>query len=389
MTALNKQQLDIFKNLIKFDTTSDQSNSRLIGYVEDRLRTAGISSVIKQTNDQGTKTNLYASIGPQDIPGGIIFSGHTDTVPVTGQKWDTDPYQLIKKEDAFYARGSVDMKGFDALALSQLIDAAEKRKHLTRPLGVLLTYDEEIGCFGVQNFLKAHKDKLGDPALILVGEPTELHPVIAHKGIHCFEVTIAGQGGHSSNPNNGISAIKYGTEAAHLLYELQKEFERVGLKDNRFTPPYSTLNVGQIDGGTAVNIIADQCRLIFETRPIPGETKDVLLQKLDVLFDRASTETNGTLTAHIREYVSNPPFVGDAKALGTQLLIDTLDHKEPLAVPFMTEASALSDAGFNTVVCGPGNIEQAHQPNEFITCDQLQRGAQLLERLTQHCFEPL
>lgn len=378
----------ILADLVAFDTTSERSNLSIIDYIANRLDGTGASITIDH-NDNETKANILATIGPKDQAGGIILSGHTDTVPVTDQNWSTDPYRLVEQDGKFFARGAVDMKGFDALALSRFIETAKDANKLQRPLSVLLTYDEEVGCFGAQNFVRNHADLLGKPELILVGEPTELKPVIAHKGIHCFDIKITGKSCHSSNPENGLSANKYGARITSLLYELAKEFQRADLRDTRFTPPYSTLNVGVITGGNAVNTVADQCLVRFETRPVPGATREVLLQDLHDFFDQASFQKGKALSFDIHEYVSNAPFEGDLNAEGTHALIDQLDHKTPLVVPFMTEASAFQNAGFNTVVCGPGSIDQAHQPDEFITLDQFAKGAALLDRVTQRCFQPV
>jgi acetylornithine deacetylase len=378
----------ILADLIRHDTTSDRSNLEIIDYIANLLDGTGASITI-DLNEAGTKENLLATIGPQDQAGGIVLSGHTDTVPVAGQNWSTDPYKLVEKDNKLFARGAVDMKGFDALALSCFIEVAKRQSDLKRPLSVLLTYDEEIGCFGAQNFVRDKNALLGKPELILVGEPTELKPVIAHKGIHCFDITITGKSCHSSNPENGVSAIKYGARATALLYEIAREFEQAGLRDERFTPAHSTLNVGTLQGGSAVNIVADQCRITFETRPIPGETRDDLLRRVQEFFEEASFQKGKAFSYEIKEYVSNAPFVGNAQATGTRFLIDQLDHKKPLAVPFMTEASAFQNGGFNTVVCGPGSIDQAHQPDEFITLDQFAKGAALLNRVTQRCFQSI
>jgi acetylornithine deacetylase len=388
MPKLNTTQTTLIKDLIRFDTTSSNSNLRLIEHVANRLDGTG-ATVTLTHNADGTKANLIATVGPQDAAGGIILSGHTDTVPVEGQNWSTTPYEVSEQDGKLFARGSVDMKGFNALALSQLIDTAENQSQLQRPLSVLLTYDEEIGCFGAQDLVRDHAHLLGQPELILVGEPTELKPIISHKGIHCFEVTVQGLGAHSSNPANGVSAIKYGSASIHLLYELAGEFEASGKRDERFTPPYTTLNVGTIQGGSAVNIVADQLKFTFETRPIPGETRDELLERLNGFFEKATFQKGTALSYNFKEYVANAPFVGNPCAEGTKHLLSLLDDKNLQAVPFMTEASAFQNAGFNTVVCGPGSINQAHQPDEFITVDQLERGAQLLERVAQRCFQPV
>lgn len=385
---LNPNKINLLRDLIKFNTTSDRSNLEVIHYIANHLDKSGATITLDHNSDN-TKANLFATIGPQDQGGGIILSGHTDTVPVLGQDWSTNPYELTEKDGKLFARGAVDMKGFDALALSRFLEVSQNQNDLKRPLSVLLTYDEEVGCFGAQNFVKNHSELIGRPELILVGEPTELQPVIAHKGIHCFEVTITGKSCHSSNPANGVSAIKYGSRAVNLLYGLAREFEISGKRDKRFTPSYSTLNVGTFQGGNAVNIVADQVKFTFETRPIPGETRDELLQKLNIFFEEASFQKGTAFDFNIKEYVTNPPFVGNGEADGTKYLLSHLEDANLQAVPFMTEASAFQNAGFNTVVCGPGSINQAHQPDEYITIDQLERGEALLERVTQRCLQPV
>lgn len=386
--TLNQNQKKLIQDLIRFDTTSSNSNLELIHYVADTLSGTGASITIDY-NDNNTKANILATVGPKDGEGGIILSGHTDTVPVTGQDWNTDPYAVHEADGKLFARGSVDMKGFNALALSQFIETAKDRHKLTRPLSILLTYDEEVGCFGAQNFVNHHGDKLGRPDLILVGEPTELKPVIAHKGIHCFEVNITGNAAHSSNPNLGISAIKYGSRAITLLYDIAKEFEISGKRDTRFTPPYSTLNVGTINGGNAVNIIANHCRFIFETRPIPGDTRDNLLRRLSEFFEEAAFQKGKAFEYSIKEYVANAPYEGNENTEGTQFLLGLLEDKTPQAAAYMSEASTFQNAGFNTVICGPGSITQAHQPNEFIEINQLDLGAKLIQRVVQRCYQPV
>lgn len=380
-----QRTLEIFERLISYDTTSANTNLPLINYVADRLEGTGARISFTNNSDE-TKSNLVATIGPEDTPDGIILSGHTDTVPVEGQNWSTNPYKLTEDEHAYYARGSVDMKAFDALALSRLIELAPGASSLKRPVSVVLTYDEEIGCFGVQDLVQKHPELLGHPELVIVGEPTLLRPVIAHKGIHCFEITVKGKGGHSSDPKNGVSAIKYGARAMNILDELSKEFEQSSKRDNRFTPPFSTLNVATVHGGSAINIIPDEVTFTFETRPIPGETRDELLDRLQSFFEEASFQKGNAFSFDIKEYVANPPFEGNLESKGTRSLLSVLENPLPLAVPFMTEASAYQNAGFNTVVCGPGSIDQAHQPDEFITKSELNRGAVFLERLTRQCF---
>ena len=387
MTKLTSTQTTAIRDLISFDTTSVNSNLELITHVANSLEGSGASITLDHNND-GTKANLLATIGPRTSPGGIILSGHTDTVPVTGQNWGTNPYQISETNGKLYARGSTDMKVFCALALTEFDDIARNRAtDLQRSLHLVLTYDEEVGCFGAKNLVRTYGDTLEKPDLVLVGEPTSLRAAVAHKGIRCFNVAVKGCGGHSSNPANGVSAIEHSLDFLQVVRTLAKEFEDVGLKDARFEPSHSSVNLATIEGGSAINVIPDECRFSFETRPIPGHDSQDLVDAVHRAFRQASDKTNGRLSVDIEEYVSTLPFAGDEHHTGTQFLLRQLSNKQTIVAPFCTEASAFQENGWNTVVCGPGDIAQAHQPNEFITVEQAQQGAQLIRNVSQRCFQ--
>ncbi len=394
MTFSNKQR-NYIEDLIAFDTTSIHSNLDLIDHVTKILERTR-ARITLNFNPDKTKANLIASIGPPEAEGGVIFSGHTDTVPVTGQDWSTNPYRAVEENGKIFARGSTDMKGFCGLALAAFEHVAtEHESKLQKPLHLLLTYDEEVGCIGAQNFVTTNSHLLTKPDLILVGEPTNLRPILAHKGIRCFNASAKGHGYHSSAPDKGVSAIQYNARLSGYVYRIGESLKNEGITDLRFDPSYSTVNVGTIQGGSAVNVVADECVFSFETRPVPGDNGDVLVEKflaaqekVQNCFKKAARDTGLELHLALDEYVSVPPFDGNEHHPGSKLLINLLDDKTVGVAPFCTEAGIFQNAGWNSIVCGPGSIEQAHQPDEFITIDQLKRGAHLIEKISHRCFEP-
>lgn len=390
---LNTNQTSLIKDLIGFDTTSVNSNLDLITHVANYLEGTG-ASILLNHNEDKTKANLLATVGPAHINGGIILSGHTDTVPVTGQDWSTNPYEVTEENGKLFARGSADMKAFCALSIAEFEHIARERAgELQRPLHLLLTYDEEVGCIGAQNLITTYGDVLAKPELVLVGEPTNLNAVIANKGIHCFNASAKGHGCHSSNPDNGVSAIQHNAKLIGYVYRIGEELRKAGVQDIRFDPPYSTVNVGTVHGGSAINVVADECVFSFETRPVPGDSAETIVkrfsaaqQKVQACFAKAANDSGLKLELGLEEYVSVPAFAGDENHIGSKFLINLLDDKNVLVAPFCTEAGVFQNAGWNTVVCGPGSIDQAHQPDEFITVDQAERGVQLINRVAQRCF---
>ncbi len=388
--TITTTELNLIRDFIRFDTTSRNSNLDLINWVANRLDDVGLPPIISYSPD-GTKANLLATIGP-DAPGAIVLSGHTDTVPVDGQIWATNPYEVTEKDGKLHGRGTVDMKSFDALALAKFEGLARDHgygKKLSRPLHLLLTYDEEVGCLGAQRFVDTQKDTIIDPSLILVGEPTRLQAVIANKGIRCFNSYATGKSCHSSRPDDGVNAIRVNARLLGYIYRIGEKLKNAGVQDLRFDPPYSTVNVGTIKGGSAINIVADECVFSFETRPVPGDSGNQLVEKYKAAQEKVLKclqNSAGTADLRLEEYVSVPSYAGDDQHEGTQFLISQLDNKETAVAPFCTEAGVFQNAGWNTVVCGPGSIAQAHQPDEYITLDQLARGAALINRVVQRCL---
>ncbi len=382
--------IQILERLIAFDTTSSKSNLELIGWIEAYLAGHGVAAR-RSGNPEGTKANLFATLGPA-IAGGLVLSGHSDVVPVEGQAWDSDPFCLIERNGRLYGRGSADMKSFLALALAMVPDFLVAG--LERPIHLAISYDEEVGCLGVGRLITDIAKNLPRPAMVLIGEPTSLQVVNAHKGVYGYRTRITGKEAHSSQPQLGGNAILAAAELVGFLGRLAAE--RQAAQDphlaphtapgaERFEPPYTTFNVGLIAGGTALNIIPRDCAVTWEIRPVPGDDPDALLAEFTEF-------ANGRVLPRLREHAPEAAIITEASARVPPLAPETEGAAESLirrltganrttAVSFATEGGIFQEAGFSTVVCGPGAIDQAHQPNEFIEKSQLEAGESLLRRL--------
>lgn len=376
---------ELLARLIAFPTVSRDSNLALIDFVSDYLASHGVAARLVR-DESGRKANLYATIGPADVPG-VILSGHSDVVPVEGQAWSSDPFTLTAKDGLLYGRGSCDMKGFIAAALALVPQAVTAP--LKRPLHIALSYDEEVGCLGVRRLLDLLAELPVKPAFCIVGEPTELQVVIAHKGKLAAEVRATGRAAHSSLAPDGVNAIHLASDMIQVIRQLQAEV-MAGHQDPDYAVPFTTLHVGTIHGGTALNIVPDACRFAFEIRNLPHDDPHLLLQRL--------REQAEALTAQARQR---------APEAGVELVItnaypalDTGPEEEIVAfvqaltggnslgkVSFGAEAGLFkSRLGVPTVICGPGSIEQAHKPDEYVSVEQLARCdaflSALLVRLT-------
>ncbi|MBS0123924.1 acetylornithine deacetylase [Thetidibacter halocola] len=374
---------DILETLVGFPTVSRDSNLPLIDWVEDYLGTHGIACH-RHYNETNDKAGLFAHVGPE-VEGGVVLSGHTDVVPVDGQPWGTDPFVLTERDGRLYGRGATDMKGFDALAIWALVEA--KKRGVTRPLQIALSYDEEVGCTGAPPLIEAmaHLPKARD---VIVGEPTMMRVVTGHKGHVTFWVHVHGFEVHSSLLYRGVSAIMWGAKLidwANDVNDAQAAAEPQGLA-GYFDPPYTNVHVGQIKGGTAHNIAAKDCEFGLGFRVVPGETLDQ--------WRRLAEDKAAELTARMRairpevsieltEKFALPPFApsedNSAEALVRQITGDNSVN----CVSYGTEASHFQTAGYHAVVCGPGSIEVAHQPDEYITVAQFDEGRRFMERLLE------
>lgn len=372
---------EMLAHLVAFDTTSAKSNLALIEFVRGYLAGHGIESRLV-FDDRRDKANLYASLGPGG-PGGVVLSGHTDVVPVAGQPWSSDPFALREAEGRLYGRGTSDMKGFIALALALVPDMLAAG--LKRPIHFALSYDEELGCLGAPRMIEDIRANLPLPEIAIVGEPTRLKLGNRHKGCYGFNLEITGRDGHSSATHRGVNAIAHAAEAIGFLDRLGERFRREGPFDEAFDPPYTTVNVGEIAGGTAVNIIARRCNLAWEFRPIPAagpqtviaEVGRYLMQDLLPRMRAVAPEA----AVDLREACVVPPLVPRPGSLAETLARRLTGANETIALAFGTEAGQFQEAGIDAIVCGPGSIEQAHKPDEFIELSQFAEGEAFLRRL--------
>ena len=372
---------DILATLIAFDTTSRNSNLELIAWVEDYLEQNGVAST-RVVNDDASKANLYATIGPMR-EGGIILSGHSDVVPVDGQDWHSDPWIVTERDGLLHGRGTCDMKGFLALALA----AVPLFKDGTKPVHLAFSYDEEVGCLGAPAMIEAMAAKLPKPALAIIGEPTMMKVITGHKGITVHEVEILGHEAHSSLTHLGLSANMVAVELMHDLAELARGLWTNADPASPFVPPHATLTIGRMEGGTAANILARRAHFVFDLRCPPDVDPEAILAPfkakvaaLDSEMKQAFAEAGATITRRSNAPPMTPVGSQEAEAFVRRL---TGDNGPAGVVSYAAEAGQFQQAGFATVICGPGSIEQAHQPDEYLAVEQFERGADFMQRLAE------
>ncbi|MGH1349805.1 MAG: acetylornithine deacetylase [Methyloligellaceae bacterium] len=380
---------DIMQKLIRFDTTSRYSNLEMIEFIEDFLLGYGVSST-RIPNETGDKTSLYATIGPEGISG-IGLSAHTDVVPVDGQSWTSNPFELEEKEGRYYGRGTTDMKGFLSCILSLVPELTKRELHM--PVHLLLSYDEEIGCIGVRPMVDELGKTLTKPKMVIVGEPSNMQVISGHKGIHAFVTEVTGKEAHSSVVDLGVNSVSY---ASRLIVELDRvgSLLRTSHVDERFTPSFSSVHVGKIDGGTALNIVPKKCRFLWEIRSLPGAQVDHIVgefldysEKL-VMEMRKVSEEAGIQTTKVN---SVPTFQTAQSVGGEELLSLSLrwaGQNEIGVVSYGTEAGFFELGDCPTVICGPGSIEQAHKPDEFIEKDQMDKCMKFLRNIRDYVSKP-
>jgi len=375
--------IDILSKLISFRTISELTNKELSKYISQYLARYKIKTQLLEGSPN--QFNLYAKIGP-NVDGGIILSGHTDVVPTDGQDWSTNPFQLVKKKNKLFGRGSCDMKGFIAVVLCLIPKI--KISRLKKPLHLVFSYDEEIGCIGIQKlipFLKTLKPK---PAFCIVGEPTEMKLVNMHKGKKNFLVSFNGVESHSSLIENGVNSIDYCAEFINFLKDLQKDLIKKN-KNKKFNPPYPTINIGKIHGGIAVNIIPKECELEFEIRDTPNLNTEKTIKKIkDFLkkIEKKMKEKNKRCSIVFKMLNNFPPLETNEKKKIINLVLDKLKSNSVNSVSFGTEAGVFNKVGFETIVCGPGSIEQAHKPNEYIEEKQLKKCDEFLTKIIDFLY---
>ena len=375
---------DLLAQLVAFDTTSRNSNLEIIDFIEDYLDRRGIPS-IRVDYQAGTKTNLFATIGPEK-PGGIVLSGHTDVVPVDGQNWSSDPFKVIERNGSFYGRGTADMKGFLAVALACVDEFAKVR--LERPIHLAFSCDEEVGCRGVRPLIQHIGAHLPRPAAVVVGEPTSMKVVNAHKSTFSFETEVTGHEAHSSSAHQGVNAVMVAGELIHELNLIAEELRQRANPALGYEPPYTTVHVGLISGGTAKNIVPRRCGFVWETRLLPPEDADEVPQRMRAFADtllpamKRISQDCGIATRLINTV---PGLQPEASSPAESLALFLAQENGTGAVSYATEAGLFQRAGIPAIICGPGSIEQAHKPDEFIAGSELKRCEEFMHRLARFC----
>lgn len=373
--------IEILRRLVAFDTTSSGSNLQLIEYVEDYLARFGIEGD-RIANGSGTKANFIATLGDHE-QGGIILSGHSDVVPVVGQPWTTPPFELTERDGRLYGRGTSDMKAFLALSLAVVPHLAGRA--LTRPVHLAFSYDEEVGCLGVGDLI-VRLLRRWKPAVAIVGEPTTMGIINGHKSIHIYEVLVRGVEAHSSLPDHGVSANMVAVGLMEVLRVIAGEEERHH-RDARFDPPWSTLTIGMINGGTASNILARECRFTFDLRTIPAREAETILAPFWAAIDKARSELEKQgkgATIEANRLAAVPALGAEPDSEAERLCAFLGGSNAPgTAVSYGAEAGYFQQAGISTVICGPGSIEQAHRPDEYIEISQIKAGARFMSRLVE------
>ena len=371
---------DILKKLIEFPTISESSNKNIMSFIDNYLGRFNVKGKLIQ--GEKNRFNYHCMIGPNK-DGGIIFSGHTDVVPVEGQNWLSEPFKLLKKKDKFYGRGTCDMKGFIAVCLSLVPEI--KKKKLKKPIHFIFSYDEEIGCVGIRKLIPFLKKLKPKPDFCLVGEPTEMKVINQHKGKKNFLVSFQGHEAHSSLTEDGVNSIDYCSKFINYLSEIQSELINK-YKNNKYSPAYPTLNVGKINGGLAVNIIPNKCVMEFEIRDTPEMESKLFINKIKRFLKELEVDMKKKVkNCKIELEVKNnfPPLLTDNSSDFISLCLQALKKNSTSAVSFGTEAGIFNEIGFETIVCGPGSIKQAHKPNEFIEIKQLDKCRDFILKLIE------
>ncbi|WP_411816392.1 acetylornithine deacetylase [Hyphococcus sp. DH-69] len=375
-----KDQLDWISRLVAFDTTSSVSNLALIEDVEAYLHDHGVET-FRVANDDGTKANLYALVGPK-VPGGVVLSGHTDVVPVAGQDWDSDPFQVIEKDDRLYGRGVADMKTFSAIGLSLVPEMLSA--NLKRPIIFALSYDEEIGCLGAPRMISEIVEKLPKPDAVIVGEPTSMKVIDGHKGIASFRVKVTGYTTHSSQTDRGVSAVEAAAKLINKVAEMRAVRAARADENSPFDPPYSTMTVNVVHGGTQLNIMAGEAYFEWDMRVVPGDSREDIIEEFTEYARGVEAEMRTKASGcrvEIEQMTNAPSLAPQADNMAADIAKAITGHNSTDVVGYAAEAGQFQEAGLSVVICGPGSIDQAHQANEFITLEQVREGTKFMRRL--------
>jgi len=383
-----KASIEMIRTLVAFDTTSRKSNLALIEFIREYLSDLGIKADLI-FDESRKKANLFATIGPAGQPG-IILSGHTDVVPVDGQDWDDDPFGVLEKNNRLYGRGTADMKSFIAVILAALPQLLEL--DLKAPLHLAFSYDEEVGCIGVRRLLDQITPMEIKPYACIVGEPTEMRVITGHKGKKSLSCHVRGRECHSALAPSGVNAVEAAAQVIAFLHSMAQRFQREGPFDPAFEPPHSTVHTGLVSGGTALNIVPRDCTFDFEIRSLPSHDAEAILAEINTY---AEAQVLPAMQAIAKEsgfsFSENSGFPGldtDPEAQVTHLAKTLSGANTTGKVSFGTEAGLFSAAGIPAIVCGPGSIEQAHRPNEYIDLEQVALCENFIHRLGEHLSKP-
>ena len=379
----NPDPVDLLEKLVAFPTTSNRSNLDLIEFARAYLADCGVESFLCH-NDDGTKANLYAQFGP-DTAGGVVLSGHTDVVPVDGQSWTGDPFRLTERDGKLHGRGTADMKGFLAAVLAHV--PAMSRAELRRPVQIALSYDEEVGCLGAPSMIEDMVRQFPKASAVIVGEPSMMEIVNGHKACVGLETHVRGYSVHSCRMHVGVSATMTAARLVNWLHEKTEENRAASKSDCAYDPPYTTLHVGTMAGGTASNITARDCRFMTDIRCMPSESPEGWLSRYEAHAAAVEAEIRATSPeAGIRMSGINivPGLRPEPDGAAESLVRGLTGRNRTGVVSYGTEAGQFQGAGYSAVICGPGSIVQAHQPDEYITRAQLQECTGFLQRLTSN-----
>lgn len=372
---------DLLETLIAFPTVSRDPNRALIDWIAATLKSAGIDSTIIPNAD-GTKANLFATIGPTDRPG-VMLSGHTDVVPIDGQDWTVPAFEMTERDGKLFGRGTCDMKGFVACAMKAAIDASGR--DLQTPLHLAFSYDEELGCLGVHSLIDMLRLAPHTPSLCIVGEPTNMAVATGHKGKVFLKATCIGEEAHSSLAPMSVNAIHLATDLVGIIRDLQADVASNGHKDGDYDVPYTTLHVGKIYGGVMVNIVPNHCEVLFEIRNLAEDDPQQLVARIkDATAPIVSAARKVSPNADIRIEQVNayPGLATDAMSEAVAFVKQLTGANNTMKVAFGTEGGLFhQQLGIPTVVCGPGSMAQGHKPDEFVTVEQMERCDGMLERL--------
>lgn len=372
---------ELLEHLVAFDTTSRESNLALIDFVRGYLSELGVNCELIH-NDERSKANLYARLGPAGS-GGVMLSGHSDVVPVDGQNWSVPPFALTERDGKLYGRGTADMKGFIACVLAAVPHFLAQP--LAQPLHLAISYDEEVGCLGVRTLLDALSRRPEKPDICLIGEPTELKPVVGHKGKLAVRCEVQGAACHSAYAPQGVNAIEYAAKLIHHLTLMGQRLTAPERQDTRFDPPFTTVQTGVIQGGRALNIVPADCVFDFEVRTLPQDDAQAVALELERYAQRELLPqmhaVNRDTAIRFSPISGYPALYTAAHSAAARLLAHLTGSEDYSTVAFGTEGGLFHQAGIPSVICGPGSMAQGHKPDEFIAVEQLDACDALLRRL--------